>query len=177
MRNCMENEMWNMSFDGVVNKKGAGAGVWIIPPKVGTKIFSYNLAFDCTNNMVECEALILGLKVLNELGTKMIAVHGDFELVINQVNGIYQSKHPRLRAYMNLVLDLLEEFSKYNLSSIPRGKNQIANAFTPRPRFLKFPSFPIEDMRSNSNTGQQCLIISNIGRCLRTTNRWRDFSK
>ena len=55
------------------------------------------------------------------MGAKRIAVHGDSELIINQVKGIYQSKHPRLRAYRNIVLDLLEEFSKYNLSVIPRG--------------------------------------------------------
>ena len=107
--------MWNMSFDEAINKDGVGVGVWISPPKVGTKLCSYKLAFDFTNNMDEYEALILGLKVLNELGTKRIAVDGDSELVINQVKGIYQSKHPRMRAYMNLVLDLLEEFSEYNL--------------------------------------------------------------
>jgi ribonuclease HI len=85
-----------------------------------TKLYSYKLAFDCTNNMVDYEALILGLRVLKEFGTKRIVVHGDSKLVINQVKGIYQSKHPRLRAYRNLLLDLLEEFSEYNLSTIPR---------------------------------------------------------
>jgi hypothetical protein len=63
------------------------------------------------------------LKVLKELGAKRIAVHGEFEMVINQVKGIYESKHPRLRVYRNLVLDLLEEFSEYDLLAIPRGKN------------------------------------------------------
>jgi ribonuclease HI len=46
--------------------------------------------------MVEYEALILGLKVLKELGAKRIVVHGDSELIINQIKGIYQAKHPRL---------------------------------------------------------------------------------
>jgi ribonuclease HI len=110
-RNCVENEMWNMSFDGAVSGEGVGASVWINPPKVGTKLCSYKLTFDCTNNMVEYEALILGLRGLKELGAKSIVVHGYSELIINQVKGIYQSKHPKLRAYKNLVLDLLEEFS------------------------------------------------------------------
>jgi ribonuclease HI len=61
--------------------------------------------------MAEYEALILGLETLKELGARRIVVHGDSELVINQVKGIYQSKHPRLRAYRNLVLDIIEEFS------------------------------------------------------------------
>jgi ribonuclease HI len=51
---------------------------------------------------------LLGLKDLKEMGAKRISVHGDFELIINQVKGIYQAKHPILRAYMNTILDLLE---------------------------------------------------------------------
>jgi hypothetical protein len=43
-RNCTENEMWNMSFDGSISKEGFGVGVWINPPKVGTKLYSYKLA-------------------------------------------------------------------------------------------------------------------------------------
>jgi ribonuclease HI len=141
-RNRAENEIWNMSFDKAVNKEGVGASMWICPPKVGTKLFSYKLAFDCTNNMAEYEALILGLRVLKELGTKRIVVHGDSKLIINQVKGIYQSKHPRLRAYKNLVLDLLEEFSEYNLSAIPRGQNQIADALATSASVFKIPIFP-----------------------------------
>jgi hypothetical protein len=80
--------------------------------------------------------------VLQWLGAKRIVVHGYSELVINQVKGIYQSKHPRLRVYKNPVLDLLEEFSEYNLSVIPRGYNQIANAFATSALVFKIPIFP-----------------------------------
>jgi ribonuclease HI len=93
----VENEMWNMSFDGAISKEGEGADIWISPPKICTKLCSYKLVFDCTNNMTEYEMLILGLRVLKELGAKRIAMHGGYELNINQVKGIYQSKHPRLR--------------------------------------------------------------------------------
>jgi hypothetical protein len=50
-RNCTKNEMWNMSFDGAINREGVEASVWINPPKVGTKLCSYKLTFDFTNNM------------------------------------------------------------------------------------------------------------------------------
>jgi ribonuclease HI len=93
--------MWNMSFDGAISREGVGDGIWINPPNMGTKLCSYKITFDCTNNMPEYEALILGLKTLKELGARRIVVHGDYELVINQVKGIYQSKNPRLRAYRN----------------------------------------------------------------------------
>ena len=72
------------------------------------RTLSYKRSFDCTNNMVEYEALVLGLKILKEMGARRILVHGDYELIINQIMCIYQEKHPRLRAYRNIVLDLLE---------------------------------------------------------------------
>jgi hypothetical protein len=153
MRNRVENEIWNTSFDNAFMKEGAGVGVWINPPKVGSKLFSYKLTFDCTNNMTEYEALILGLKVLKELGMDKIAVHGDFELIINQVKGIYQAKHPRMRAYRNLVLDLLGKFSKYNLSVIPGGKIISLMHWPPQPQSSKLPSSLTENTRSKSNTG------------------------
>jgi ribonuclease HI len=65
----MEDWVWNMSFDGVVSQEGARVGIWVIPLKTSTKLHSYKLAFECTNNMVEYEALILDLQVLKELGT------------------------------------------------------------------------------------------------------------
>ena len=58
---------WRMSFDGVADKEGVGVGVLIKPPIGEPKLFSYKLHFKCTNNMVEYEALVLGLKVLKDL--------------------------------------------------------------------------------------------------------------
>jgi ribonuclease HI len=66
-----------------------GASIWINYPKGNSKICSYKLAFDCMNNMAKYEELVLGLKVLKELGAKIIVVHGDSELIINQIKGIY----------------------------------------------------------------------------------------
>jgi hypothetical protein len=76
------------------------------------------------------------------LGTQKIAVHGDFELIINQVKGVYQTIHPILRAYRNLALDLLKGFSEYDLSAIPREKNQIAYALATSASIFKIPIFP-----------------------------------
>jgi hypothetical protein len=69
-------------------------------------------------------------------------VHRDSELVINQVKGIYQTKHPRMRAYKNMALDLLEEFSEYDISAIPREKNQIVDALATSASVFKIPIFP-----------------------------------
>ena len=54
-------------------------------------------------------------------------MHGDFELIIKQVNGEYTTKHPRLRAYRNDTIDLLKTFVEYDPVFVPRGQNEIAN--------------------------------------------------
>ena len=117
------NGWWNMSFDGETSKKGAGAGIWIRPPMGEPKLLSYKLEFKCTNNVAEYEALILGLKALKHLQAQRINIRGDSELVIKEVYGSYQAKHPRLRSYMNLVLDLMEGFKECQYTVIPRGEN------------------------------------------------------
>ena len=96
-----------MYFDGATSKEGAGVGICLTHPKFEYRSFSYKLYFDCTNNVAEYEALILGLKMIREIKIKKVSIYGDSELVINQVKGIYQAKHPRMRAYKNVVLDLL----------------------------------------------------------------------
>ena len=89
-----EDGLWTMDFDGAVGSDGVGIGVWILSPfstqdKVPSKVrvCSYKLAFDCSNNEAEYEALIAGLKILRKLKAKKIAVYGDSELVIKQVKG------------------------------------------------------------------------------------------
>jgi len=61
-----EHGLWAMDFDGALGKYGVGIGIWIrslhhqqgkLPWNV--RLFSYKLAFDCTNNEVlEYKALI-----------------------------------------------------------------------------------------------------------------------
>lgn len=76
-----EDGLWTMDFDGAVGSDSAGIGVWIrspfsaqdkFPSKV--RVCSYKLAFDCSNNEAEYEALIAGLKILSKLKAKRIAV-------------------------------------------------------------------------------------------------------
>jgi len=81
--------LWTKDFDGAVGNDGTGIGIWVhspfsVPYKVtnNVRVFSYKLAFECSNNEVEYEALIAGLKILRKLNTKRISVYGDSKLVI-----------------------------------------------------------------------------------------------
>ena len=99
-----------MNFDGAANKGGVGVVVWISSPSHYTNLLSFKLDFECAANDVEYEALILGLNILKDLGAKRIAVYGNSELIVNQLNGTYQTKHPKMRSYRNEVWHLFVKF-------------------------------------------------------------------
>ncbi len=139
---AMQDGLWSMSFDGVVSREGAGAGVWVISPKGNSTFHALKLQFECTNNEAEYEALMTGLRLLIQKKAKRITVQGDSELIIKQVQGVYQSKHPRMRAYRNAVLDLLENFSEFVFSVIPRIRNTIPDSLAAAASVSKVPVFP-----------------------------------
>ena len=138
------NGWWHMCFDGAASKKGVGAGIWIRPSIGEPKLLSYKLEFKCTNNVVEYEALILGLKALKDLQAQRINIQGDSELVIKQVQGSYQAKHPRLRSYRNLVLDLMKGFKECQYTVIPREENSEVGALAVSASTFQVPENPKE---------------------------------
>jgi len=83
-----------MRFDVSYGKPGSGARVWIHNTNEGN---SYKLYFQCTSNIAEYEALLIGLHLLKDLKAKKIFVQGDLELVIREIKGEYSAKNPRLR--------------------------------------------------------------------------------
>ena len=63
-----------MYFDGSMAKIGVGAGVYIIYPIRDCIALSYKLTFEHINNVVEYEALLLGLNTLKYLRANRVQV-------------------------------------------------------------------------------------------------------
>jgi ribonuclease HI len=78
--------MWSMFFDGASTKGSVGAGVVLISPSKEAIHLYFKLDFKNTNNIAECEALLLGLNYAKEMGIKGLKVFGDANLIIQQVN-------------------------------------------------------------------------------------------
>ena len=132
--------LWSMHFDGSCTRNNVGAGVWIRNTVSNhTECISYKLNFQCSNNVAEYVSVLLGLHLLKNLGAKRIKIHGDSELIIRQVNGEYNAHHPRLRAYQNDVMDLLEAFDESQLIFVPRKENIIAHNLASAARTCLMP--------------------------------------
>ena len=79
--------------------------------------------------MYEQCSRIRGLHALKELGAKRVHIFGDSELVINQVNDSYQTKHPQMRAYINEVWDMFGNyFNKHSVQVISRYEITVADS-------------------------------------------------
>lgn len=63
------------------------------------------------------------------MGVKSISIFGDSELIIKQIKNDCQIIHPRLRAYINEVWDLVENFFKdFNIQFLPRDGNKLEDS-------------------------------------------------
>jgi ribonuclease HI len=132
-----------MFFDGASSSEGAGTGVVFVSPCQETISLSYKIEFEATNNVAECETLVLGLRVAKEMGIEGVEVFGDAELIIQQVRNAYRAKHPWLRSYKNEVWDLIDNFfSVFNISFIPREEKTLADSLAVSASLFKIPLPP-----------------------------------
>lgn len=102
--------MWKLFVDGASNWQGAELGIVLISPDGLTIEHSIALGFPASNNKVEYEALLAGLKSALQLHASELMVYSDSQLVINQVSGVYEAKDDRMAKYQALVREHIKEF-------------------------------------------------------------------
>ena len=85
-----------MHFDGARSRHGAGAGIMLISLAGEETIHYFHLEFDCTNNVAEYEAFLLGLELARDIKIKCLSVIGDSDLIVSQVRNQFVAKcyHP-----------------------------------------------------------------------------------
>jgi ribonuclease H / adenosylcobalamin/alpha-ribazole phosphatase len=81
-----------------------------------------------TNNVAEYSGLIAGLAVAAELGARVVDVRMDSKLVIEQMSGRWQIKHPGLRPLAAQAAALVRQFDTVRFGWIPRERNRHADA-------------------------------------------------
>ena len=86
-------------MDGALSAMGASAEIVIITLKGIRLEHSFRLGFKASNNKVEYEALIAGLKTTFNLGTRNVEVYSDSRLVVNQVQGSFEVRDSRMKEY------------------------------------------------------------------------------
>ena len=98
-----DSQYWIMHFDGSKMKEGSGAGVVLKSPKGDKLSYVLRIHFNATNNVAEYEALLHGLHMAKELGVKRILCFGDSDLVVQQLDGAWDTKSPTMAEYRRTV--------------------------------------------------------------------------
>ena len=80
-----------------------------------------------TNNIAEYRGLIAGLEEAGNLGATEVEVLMDSKLVVEQMSGRWQVKHPDLRALLKQAKALDAKFDRISYAWIPRAKNSHAD--------------------------------------------------
>ena len=78
-------------IDGSSTKNDGGVGIIIRSPEGDIIKRDIRLPYTTTNNEVEYETLLVGLKIAKTLGATELDVHSDSQLVVGQVNGDYEA--------------------------------------------------------------------------------------
>ena len=109
---------------------------------------SCRLEFECTNDTVEYEALVQGLKKVIDLNVKELKVFRDSEIIIRQVRNTIHYNSPHLKNYQQEVQRLIERFEAFDITTIPRAKNILTDSLATIASRLS----PLEDYEASRFT-------------------------
>ncbi|XP_071704639.1 uncharacterized protein [Rutidosis leptorrhynchoides] len=105
--------------------QGAGAN-----PNGEEHTYTLRFAFPISNNEVEYEALLSGLRIAEKMGIKALKVEVDSQLVANQLNGTFESRDLAMQKYLNLVEEMAKKFDSFSITQVPRSMNKKADALS-----------------------------------------------
>jgi len=125
------NKKYVAAFDGGATPNPGQMMIGGFIKLYGKDVFKYSRAIGYgTNNIAEYASLLTLVKEAHRLGIQDLSIQGDSALVINQVNGVWKAKDPRMKQYRNRVLAALKHIKKWELKHVLRKYNQEADLLT-----------------------------------------------
>ena len=79
--------------------------------------------FATSNNEIEYQAMLLGLRVDKELFVSDLEIYCDLQLVASQIHGKYEAKNEKIAQYLAITHSLVSQFTNFVVAQIPRSKN------------------------------------------------------
>ncbi|MFG2064756.1 bifunctional RNase H/acid phosphatase [Micromonospora sp. NPDC048871] len=111
------------------NPGPAGYGAVLRDPATGEVLAERSAAIGtATNNVAEYQGLLAGLTAAVELGATEVEVRMDSKLVVEQMSGRWQIKHPGLRPLAAQAAQLVGRIGTVRFTWIPRDRNAHADA-------------------------------------------------
>ncbi|GJR09247.1 reverse transcriptase domain-containing protein [Tanacetum coccineum] len=125
-----ETDIWKLYTNGASNEHGSGAGLVLIDPEGAEYSYALRLNFANSNNDVEYEALLAGLRITAKMKVGKVHAFIDSKLVASQVKGSYEAKSEKTKKYKEKALEMIRSFNNFQISHIPRDDNKKADALS-----------------------------------------------
>ena len=94
---------WMIRMDGSSNQHTGGIGV-VLQSLEGDLIeCTIHLQFSMTNNKAEYEVVLTGLYLVKAVGTSLVVIHNDFQVIIRHINEDYEAKGEQMKEYLSMV--------------------------------------------------------------------------
>ena len=131
----MISETLTLEFDGGSrgNPGPAGYGAVVLDPDTKEVLAERAEGLGITtNNVAEYQGLIAGLRAAIELGATEVEVRMDSKLVVEQMSGRWQVKHPAMKPLALEAGRLVRELGSVRFGWIPRARNSRADTLANR---------------------------------------------
>jgi ribonuclease HI len=122
-----ELEYWTINFDGSLQLQGAGVGILVTSPKGESFKYVLQIPFPTSNNAVEYEALLHGLRITILLDIRWLKVLVDSLLVINQASKEWSCLDEKMMMYYQELHKLENNFDDLEYLHILQGRNEVAD--------------------------------------------------
>ncbi|XP_077215785.1 uncharacterized protein LOC143850414 [Tasmannia lanceolata] len=121
---CSEEPLWEVYVDGSSNKSGSGAGLVLTGPEDIVLNYALRFGFCASNNDAEYEALIAGMNLAIQARAQRLKAYCDSQLVVCQIQGVYEAREERMIKYLQRVRSLATKFGSFEVIRVPRTEMQ-----------------------------------------------------
>lgn len=124
-----ENVTPVLQFDGASRGNPGPAAVgWIIKQGSETVSKGNSMIGEATNNEAEYEAVIAGLEAAKNAGISTLQIEGDSQLILNQLQGKWETRATNLKKPNRTASDLIEQFDSVCFKHVSRHENTKADS-------------------------------------------------
>jgi ribonuclease HI len=97
--------------------------------KIGETFYESATKLDVeTNNQAEYHGVLLALNFAMKKGVKDLTLFSDSQLVVHQMNGVYDSRHPHLKPLLIRAKKIAKQFRSFEIVWVERKHNKRADA-------------------------------------------------
>nr|GEX33078.1 retrovirus-related Pol polyprotein from transposon TNT 1-94 [Tanacetum cinerariifolium] len=104
-------DIWKLYTDRASSSNGLGVSLMLVSPDGKKYTYALRFEFITTNSEAEYEALLAGLRIAVDMKVKDLSIFVDSQLVANQVNGLFKSRHPVIKQYLDKKKESLRSFN------------------------------------------------------------------